>query len=159
MGRDGKRRGSQRPRPGSGAPSAPGKRSRARSRQKVADPAGENHPTVSHEVSPPEPPSGRKRTPRQPPAIEGDALPPGLGMLSERLEHMRYLQDFFHNPGRQGDTPIENSSNPEEISRRIDEVQYRINVLKALLVVLNEELDSLNRSPPGGVPPKISSQT
>src|SRR5579862_736495 len=94
------------------------------------------------------PASGRRlRTPRPSTtqALE-DARPagPGAGILAERMQQLRHLQDFYHNPVPFDlrDRPIESSSTPDEIVRRIGEVQYQIDVLKAILVVLNEEIEA-----------------
>jgi hypothetical protein len=93
------------------------------------------------------------RTPRPGPAqpIE-DARPegPAAQFLAERMQQLRYVQDFFHNPVPFDlrERPIESSSSPEEIMQRIDEVRYQIQVLQALLVVMNEEMQTLNAALP-----------
>ncbi len=110
--------------------------------------------TVSHEQLRAQPPARPLRTPRPPliPTIE-DARPQGPaaeGGLAERMQQLRYLQDFFHNPVPFDlrEKPIESSSTREEILQRIGEVQYQIAVLKALLVVLNEEMETLTQALP-----------
>jgi hypothetical protein len=71
-------------------------------------------------------------------------------MFTERMQQLRYLQDFFHNPVPFDlrERPLESSSTPEEIMRRIGEVKYQVQVLQALLVVLGEEIEMLNSALP-----------
>ena len=94
----------------------------------------------------------RQRTP--PPTI-GPSAPeqPDLhsalsAKMAEKLEQLRYLQDFFHNPVPFDlrDKPLPTSSEPEELAKRIGEVEYQMHVLKALIEVLGEELKQLNRA-------------
>ena len=96
-------------------------------------------------------PPARARTPRpvrptEDPQPEG----PAAGMLAERMQQLRYLQDFFQNPVPFDlrEKPLETSSSPQEIMHRVGEVKYQVQVLKALLVVLNEELETLNSALP-----------
>jgi hypothetical protein len=91
------------------------------------------------------------RTPRlTEPTEDPHPRAPGAGFLSERMQQLRYLQDFFHNPVPFDlrERPLESSSPPEEIMRRIGEVQYQVQILQALLVVLNEEMETLNSALP-----------
>jgi hypothetical protein len=91
------------------------------------------------------------RTPRPVgPTEEPHPEGPGAGMFTERLQHLRYLQDFFHSPVPFDlrERPLESSSPPEEIMHRIGEVKYQVQVLQALLVVLSEEIEMLNSALP-----------
>ena len=117
-------------------------------------------PSVSREQLAVQPPARRMRTPRPPaaPALE-DVRPqgPGAAVLADRMEQLRHLQDFFHNPVPFDlrERPLESSSPPEEIVRRMGEVQYQIDVLNALLVVLSEEMEALNGALPADVEERL----
>jgi hypothetical protein len=80
--------------------------------------------------------------------LQGGALTDLTGKMAERLEQLRYLQDFFHNPVPFDlrDKPLPTSSEPEELAKRVAEVDYQIHVLEALIQVLSEELKELNRA-------------
>ena len=132
--------------------------------------AAEIRATVSSERSGDGARLGRARTPRPASAVPiEDARPqgPGAEILAERMKELRYLQDFFHNPVPFDlrERPLESSSTPEEIIRRIGEVKYQTEVLQALLVVLKEEMATLNsalpadlRQPPAAAAPPPQTQ-
>jgi len=82
----------------------------------------------------------------------------GAGMFTERLQQLRYLQDFFHSPVPFDlrERPLESSSSPEEIMRRIGEVKYQVQILQALLVVLNEEMETLDNALPAELRTEIT---
>jgi hypothetical protein len=96
----------------------------------------------------------RGRTPPPAPQPASDDQPGLQGgiaaKMAEKLEQLRYLQDFFHNPVPFDlrDKPLPTSSEPEEVAKRIAEVEYQIHVLQALIQVLSEELKELNRALP-----------
>jgi hypothetical protein len=100
-------------------------------------------------------PSSRQRTPAPEAAPQEHFGLQGAmsAQLAEKLAQLRYLQDFFHNPVPFDlrDKPLPTSSEPEELTKRIGEVEYQMHVLKALMQVLGEELRQLNRA---ALPPR-----
>jgi hypothetical protein len=58
------------------------------------------------------------------------------------------VQEFFHNlQGVDlGNDPIETTTSPEDTLRRLSEVTYQLDVLKALQAVLTEEMEQLQRA-------------
>lgn len=73
------------------------------------------------------------------------------GLVTEPLQQVRFLQDFFRNPVpiNLALQPVETSTPPEEIAGRISEIKYQLKVLASLQTVLNEEMQELERALPG----------
>jgi hypothetical protein len=78
----------------------------------------------------------------------------GAGQLEQKLrekaEQFQLLMDFVKNPNpfTPRSTEINTSSTPEEIKSRKAEVQYQIQIMKAVLAVLAEELKDLEQARP-----------
>jgi hypothetical protein len=74
--------------------------------------------------------------------------------LTEPLQQLRFVQDFFHNPltVNLGTGPIESSAPPAEIMGRMSEIKYHLDVLAALQAVLKDEMEELKRALPSERP-------
>jgi hypothetical protein len=68
--------------------------------------------------------------------------------LGARLRQFYLIQEFFHNlQGVDlGNDPIETTTSPEDTMRRLSEVTYQLDVLKALQAVLTEEMKQLQQA-------------
>ncbi|HWT30106.1 MAG TPA: hypothetical protein VN240_03675 [Propylenella sp.] len=73
-------------------------------------------------------------------------------MVTEPLQQVRFLQDFFHNPVpiNLGSQPIESSTPPDEIAGRISDIKYQLKVLSSLQTVLKKEMEELEGALPAG---------
>ncbi len=81
---------------------------------------------------------------------------PGAGAERRRQRaadqgvRFQHLQDYLHNPNLfdlRGQT-FDTSSTPEEIETRTGEVRYQIEVIRSLMTVLTEELETLEKARP-----------
>lgn len=95
----------------------------------------------------------RTRTPPPPRELEAETLLPAqvtTTKANEVLQQFRYVQEFIHNPpGINLGNAALTSTSPEEALQRLTEVEYQLNVLKALQMVLQEEMEVLRQIVPG----------
>jgi hypothetical protein len=101
---------------------------------------------------------GRARTPfpgyNEPPREDRPLRAAAAGLVTEPLQQVRFLQDFFRNPVpiNLASKGVETSTPPEEIADRISEIKYQLKVLASLQAVLNEEMQELERAVPAARP-------
>jgi hypothetical protein len=67
-----------------------------------------------------------------------------------KAARFQHIQDFLHNPSMFNlrSKELGTSSTPEEIEARTGEVRYQIEVIRSLLALLTEELNSLEQAQP-----------
>jgi hypothetical protein len=98
--------------------------------------------------------AGRARTPPpQPvpgPAEDVDPGGPLREQVKEKVDQLWYLQDLLHNPVpfNLRDKYLDTSSTPAQIEARKSEVRYQMQMLRAVLTILSDELKMLEQAKP-----------
>jgi hypothetical protein len=130
----------QRPSPASAVSGAVGK---ARSQAGTPEPESVE-PVAARRARtpPPQPVPG--------PAEDVDPGGPLREQVKEKVDQLWYLQDLLHNPVpfNLRDKYLDTSSTPAQIEARKNEVRYQMQMLRAVLTILSDELKMLEQAKP-----------